>query len=138
MEGVSAQRRGGLPNGNDIILWTAWLADGQKVSGFCEASPRDGRVVRLGSTENDSGNIKRVYRMTPIEAEKVCQREARARFSPGNGLIGAYFLRNISTNSTYRVEWQYNALAGRPLRTGRCEIDPFTGHVREFHATSGW
>jgi hypothetical protein len=138
MDGVSAQRRGGLQNGNDIILWNAKLTSGGSISGFCESNPRSGRVVRMGSSENDSGNINRKYRMTPIDAEKVCQREARARFSPGNGLIGAVFLQNISTKNTYHVEWQYNALAGRPIRTGTCEIDPFSGHIREFHANSGW
>ena len=88
---TSAERHGGLDNGNDMVLWKAKLSNGHIVSGYCEASPKTGRVVRLG-TDQDSGDIKRAYRITQDEAERICQREARARFSPGNVLPDAVFL----------------------------------------------
>ena len=132
---TSAQRRGGSANGNEIILWKAKLANGHIVSGFCEASPQTGRIVRLG-TDQDS-DVNRAYRMTPGDAERICQREARARFSPGNGLINASFLPNTSTESTYRVGWWYGSLAGL-VRKGRCEIDSATGSLLKFRATDGW
>lgn len=135
--GISAQRRGGLANGNDIILWAAKLANGKTVTGFCEANPRNGRIVRLDTDQGDSKAVNRTYRITPADAERVCQREARARFSPGNGMIGATFLENISTNSTYRVGWQYNNLA-RTIRTGQCVIDSATGTIRRFKSSISW
>jgi hypothetical protein len=133
---TSAVRRGGLSNGNDMVLWKAKLANGHIVTGFCEVSPPTGRVVMLG-TDQDAGGVNRSFRMTPGEAERICQREARARFSPGNGLLDAVFLPNTSTRSTYRVEWRWNSMAGT-IRKGRCEIDSATGALREFHASIGW
>ena len=131
---IGVNRRGGLENGNDILVWNAKLPNGQLITGFCEASPRTGRVVRLGTDRED---IKRVYRMTPVDAERVCRQEARARFSPGNGLLFAKFLPNTSTKSTYRVGWRYGSMAGT-IRKGRCEIDSLTGHIRKFDANYGW
>jgi hypothetical protein len=131
--GVSVRLRGGLDNGNYIIWWDAKLASGRTVSGFCEASPLNGRTVRLGITQTDWGGANRKYRITPGDAERVCRTEARARFSPGNGLINAMFLQNISTKSIYKVEWWYGT-----NRKGRCEIDSSTGLIREFNASVVW
>jgi len=133
---TSAQRRGGLENGNDMVLWKATLSNGHIVTGYCETNPRTGRVVRLGA-DQDSADLRRAYRMTPEEAERICQREARARFSPGNGLLNAAFLANTSSKSTYRVEWQYGSMAGT-TRKGRCEIDTATGRIKKFDASLGW
>jgi hypothetical protein len=133
---TTAERRGGLPNGNDMILWKAKLSDNQIVTGFCVANPQTGRIVRLGA-DQDSEGLKRAYRILPAEAERACATEARARFSPGNGMLYAFFLPNTSTKSTYRVEWRYGNMAGT-IRTGHCEIDPFTGTIREFNANLGW
>jgi hypothetical protein len=133
---IRAHRRGGLNNGDDIILWEATLSNGQAVSGFCEVSPSNGRVVRLG-TDRDSADVKRVYRLTPDDAERLCGREARARFNPGDGSIDAAFLPNTSSKSTYRVEWRYSSMRGT-IRKGRCEIDSSTGYIRKFNANSGW
>jgi hypothetical protein len=130
-----AQQHGTLDNGNFMIWWDAKLANGRTVSGFCEASTLDGRIVRLGTNQTDSMN--RTYKITADDAERVCAREARARFSPGNGEIGARLQQNISSKSTYRVEWRYESLA-RTIRKGWCEIDSSTGHIRQFHANSGW
>jgi hypothetical protein len=136
MADTAAQRHGGLDNGNDIILWKARLSNNHVVSGFCEASPQTGRIVRIGIGQ-DSGDVKRTYRMTPDDAERVCRSEARERFSPGNALISAAFLPNTSTRSTYRVEWRYDSMAG-PIRKGRCEIDSTTGRIRKFETSLGW
>ena len=133
---TSAERRGGLANGNVMVLWKAKLSNGHIVSGSCEASPQTGRVVRLG-TDEDSGDIKRVYRITPAEAERICQREARARFSPGNVLPYAVFLTRTSTKSTYEVGWQYGSMAGT-IRKGRCDIDSATGRISKFDVSHGW
>jgi hypothetical protein len=48
---TSAQRRGGLDNGDDIILWKAKLSNGRIVGGLCVASPLTGRIVRLGTDQ---------------------------------------------------------------------------------------
>ena len=133
---TSAERRGGLNNGNDMVLWKARLSNGHNLTGFCEVSPQTGRVVRLGA-DQDSADINRAYRMTPSDAEKICQREARARFSPGNGLLDAVFQPNTSSKSTYRVEWRLNSMAGT-ARKGHCEIDSGTGRIRKFDANLGW
>jgi hypothetical protein len=133
---TSAQRRGGLSNGNDMVLWKAKLSNGHNITGFCEVSPQTGRVVRLGA-DQDSGDVNRAYRMTPGDAEKICAREARARFSPGNGMIDAVFQPNSSSKSIYRVGWRWDSMAGA-VRKGRCEIDSATGQVRGFHANLGW
>jgi hypothetical protein len=133
---TSAERRGGLANGNVMVLWKAKLSNGHIVSGSCEASPQTGRVVRLG-TDQDSGDIKRVYRITPGEAERICQREARARFSPGNVLPYAVFLTRTSTKTTYEVGWQYGSIAGT-IRKGRCDIDSATGRISKFDVSHGW
>lgn len=130
---TDAERHGGLDNGNDMVLWKAKLSNGRMVKGYCETSPRTGRVVRLGS-DHDSGDIKRAYRITHDEAERICQREARARFSPGNGLLSAEFLTSLSSRSTYRVEWWYGSMAAT-IRKGNCEIDSATGRIRDFSAT---
>ena len=131
---TSAERRGGLPNGNVMVLWKAKLSNGHVVSGSCEASPKTGRVVRLGE---DSVDTKRAYRITPGEAERICQREARARFSPGNVLPDAVFLTRTSTKSTYRVGWEYGSIAGT-IRKGRCDIDSATGRISRFDVSDGW
>ena len=133
---TSAERRGGLSNGNDMVLWKAKLSDGHHLTGFCEVNPQTGRVVRLGS-DQDSGDVNRAYRMTPAEAEKICAREARARFSPGNGMIDAIFQPNSSSKSVYQVGWRWDTVSGA-VRKGRCEIDSATGRVRGFHANLGW
>jgi len=133
---TSAHRRGGLPNGNDMILWKAKLSDGSMVTGLCEASPQSGRIVRL-QADQDTAGINRAYRLTPGDAQRICAREARARFSPGNGMIGAFFLRNTSTRSTYRVEWRQDSMGGT-IRQGNCEIDSATGRLRKFDANAGW
>jgi hypothetical protein len=75
--------------------------------------------------------------MTPGDAEQICAREARARFSPGNGMIDATFHPNSSTKSIYRVGWRWDSLHGA-IRKGRCEIDSFTGSLRKFDANYGW
>jgi len=77
------------------------------------------------------------WRMTPVDAEKICQREARARFSPGNGEISGVFLPTISTRDTYRVAWRYYD-RGWTIRKGQCDIDSMTGHLRKFKANDGW
>jgi hypothetical protein len=136
MADTSAQRRGGLDNGNDIVVWKAKLSNGHVITGSCEVSPQTGRVLRLG-TDQDSGDVNRAYRMTPRDAERICRREARARFSPGNGLLGAVFQPNSSSNSTYRVEWKWESMAGT-VRKGDCEIDSATGSIKEFNASRGW
>ena len=133
---TSAERRGGLNNGDDMVLWKARLANGRALTGYCEVRPQTGRVVRL-EMDQDASDVNRAYRMTPGEAEKICQREARARFSPGNGLLQAAFLPNTSSKSTYRVEWRWNSMAGT-VRKGRCEIDSATGRIRDFSANLGW
>ena len=130
-------KRGGLDNGNHIIWWDVNLAGARTVSGFCEANPLTGRIVGLGTDLMDSRGGIRAYRITPLDAERVCQRVARERFSPGNGLFDAPFLRNVSTKSTYKVEWRYNSL-DRTIRKGRCDIDSSTGRVLKFHRISGW
>jgi hypothetical protein len=135
--GISVQRRGGLNNGNYILWWNAKLANGRALSGFCEASPQDGRIVRLGTNQTDSGNINRRYRITPDDAERICQREARVRFSPGNGEVNGLFQWGLSTKSAYRVEWRYDRTT-RTIRKGWCEIDSYTGGLRKFHAGDGW
>ena len=132
LDDISGQRRGG----DDVILWKAKLPGGQVLSGFCEANPRTGRIVMLG-THQDPGGINRAFPMTPDDAERVCQREARARFSPGNGMVYATFLVNTSTKSIYRVEWRYPSTAGT-IRKGRCEIDSATGRIRKFDVSSVW
>jgi hypothetical protein len=137
VKGIKAQRRGGLQNGNILIWWDGKLVNGQALSGFCEANPLTGRIVRLGNNQGDWQGAGRKYRITPDDAELVCQREARARFSPGNGAIGARFQPNISTKSTLWVEWEYNSLA-RTIRKGRCEIDSWSGNIRKFEANNGW
>jgi len=133
---ISAWWRGGVDNGDYIILWTARLANGRALNGFCEANPRTGRIVRLGTSQADA-SINRSYRLTPEDAEQVCVREARARFGPGNGEIGAIFQEHVSTKATYWVEWRYDNLA-RTVRKGRCEIDSATGRIRKFEAKTGW
>ena len=133
---ISAQKRGGLGNGNDVIWWNAKLPNNQTVSGSCEVNPSTGRVVRLG-TDQDSRGITSMYRMTTAEAERICEREARARFNPGDGLIVASVLPNTSTKSVFRVGWEYDSMS-RKLRDGRCEIDSSTGHIRKFVASRGW
>jgi hypothetical protein len=139
MASISARLRGGRDNGNDVIWWDARQSNGRIVSGFCEAGPRDGRTVRLGINQKDSGNANRVYRITPGDAERVCRKEARARFSPGNGLISAMVQRNISTKSTYLVEWWYPSpsLVGT-IRDGRCEVDSSTGILLNFDVSNSW
>jgi hypothetical protein len=134
---VSAHRRGGLANGDYMILWDAKLANGRTMSGYCEVNPLSGRVVRFGTSEADWGGVNRAYRLTPEEAEGVCRRAARARFSPGNAELSAEFLENMSTEKTYKLEWQ-NASVGRTIRKGRCEIDSATGHVLKLKASDGW
>jgi hypothetical protein len=136
MPHITGRRRGGLANGNDIIWWSAKLPNNQTVSGFCEVNPPTGRVVKLG-TDRNSRDVTRTYKMSPDDAERVCEREARARFNPGDGLIVATFQPNSSTNSTYRVGWHYNSMA-RTIRKGRCEIDSSTGHIRKFVAGLDW
>src|SRR5262249_39279399 len=107
------------------------------VSGFCEASPLDGRIVRLGTNQTDSESVNRAFRITPEDAERICRREARARFSPGNGELNGTFSRWLSTKSTYRIEWRYDRTA-RIIRQGWCEVDSSTGHLNKFHANDGW
>jgi hypothetical protein len=133
---TSAVRRGGLANGNVVVLWKAKLSNGHVVSGSCQASPLTGRVVRLG-TDEDSGDLKRAHRITRNEAERICQREARARFNPGNVLPYAVFLTRTSTDSTYQVGWEYGALTGI-TRRGRCDIDTATGRVSKFDMDHRW
>ena len=135
MADTSAHLRGGLDNGDDIILWKARLSNGHIVGGLCVANPLTGRIVRFG-TDQDSG-IHRAYRMTPDDAERVCQREARENFSPGNVLIDAEFLPNTSTKSIYRVGWRYYSMGGT-IRKGHCEIDSATGSIRKFDADLSW
>jgi hypothetical protein len=137
LSGINAVKRGGLDNGNYIIWWDAKLAGARTVSGFCEANPLTGRIVRLGTDLTDSKGGIRTYRITPVDAERVCQRVAREIFSPGNGLLDASFLRHISTKSTYKVEWRYSSL-DRTIRKGRCDIDSSTGRILNFHADVGW
>jgi hypothetical protein len=135
ISGITAAKRGGLENGNIIIWWDAKLAGARKVSGFCEANPLTGRIVSLGTDVTDSKS-GRAYRITPVDAERICRRLARQRFSPG-GLVEASFLPHVSTKSTYRVDWRYNSM-DRALRKGSCEIDSSTGRVLEFHADIDW
>jgi hypothetical protein len=133
---TSAERRGGLANGDVMVVWKAKLSNSHIVGGSCEASPQTGRVVWL-RTDEDSGDIKRAYRISPGEAERICQREARARFSPGNVLPDAVFLPRTSTKSMYRVGWQYGSMAGT-IRKGRCDIDSATGRISKFDVSHGW
>jgi hypothetical protein len=135
--GVAVQKRGGLDNGNYIIWWDAKWNSSRTVKGFCEANPLTGRIVRMGTSQTDSMSGIRQFRITLDDAERVCQREARARFSPGNGLLGARVVENLSTKDTYRVAWEYNILA-RPIRRGRCEIDSSTGSLLSIHADRVW
>ncbi len=137
VSGISAVKRGVLDNGNYIIWWDAKLAGARTVSGFCEANPLTGRIVGLGTDRTDSKSGIRAYRITPVDAERVCRRVARERFSPGNSLVDATFLEHVSTKSTYKVEWRYNSL-DHTVRKGRCDIDSSTGRILEFHADSGW
>jgi hypothetical protein len=134
--GVIAARRGAFPNGNYAIWWDAQLANGGMVKGFCEASSQTGQVVRFG-TGQDKTALERTYRLTPEDAERICRREARARFDPGNGEIVGIFLDGISTKNTYRVQWRYDRTS-RTIRTGRCDIDSYTGFIRKFRANDGW
>jgi hypothetical protein len=136
MANTSAERRGGLGNGDDMVLWKAKQPNGQLVTGFCEVIPSTGRVVRFGA-DQDSGEIKRTYKLTPGDAERICAREARATFSPGNGHLDAEFQTHISTKATYRVGWHYASMAGT-IRSGSCEIDSATGHMRRFDANMTW
>ena len=137
LNGIHAKQRGGLDNGNVVLLWEAKLANGRTVNGFCEASSQTGRIVRLGIDQPDRESINRGYRITPDEAQRICQREARARFSPGNGELGARWLPNTSTKDTYRLQWRMDS-AGSRIRSGWCEVDSATGHIRKFHANDGW
>ena len=120
VSGIHAVKRGGLDNGNYIIWWDAKLAGARTVSGFCEANPLTGRIVRLGPDVADSNGGIRAYRITPVDAERVCRQVARETFNPGGGMFDASFLRNVSTKRTYKVEWQYHSLEShvseRPLR----------------------
>jgi hypothetical protein len=134
---ISVQKWGGLDNGNYMIWWDAKLPTSRIVSGFCETNPLTGRIIRLETNRTDSKDGVRRYRITPDDAERLCQKEARERFSPGNGLLQARFLWNTSTKSTYRVAWQYGSL-DRRTRGGRCEIDSATGTVLKLHGDSGW
>src|SRR5262249_52949195 len=134
---ITAKRRGGRDNGNYIVWWDATLASGRKESGFCETNPLTGRVVRLATDQKDMSGVNRTYRITPEDAGRICQREARERFSPGNGELEATFKRNVSTKDTYRLEWRYDSLAWT-IRKGHCEIDSATGLVRKFDANNGW
>jgi hypothetical protein len=135
--GISVLRRSVLDNGNYMIWWDAKLTASHTVSGFCEANPITGRIVRLGPNRADSKDGVRPYPITRDDAERVCQKEARERFSPGNGMLEARILRHMSTKSTYRVAWQYNSLY-RTIRKGRCDIDSSTGSVVKFYTDSGW
>jgi hypothetical protein len=131
---VSAQWRSAPSKGDDTILWKAKLANRNTATGFCEVHPQTGRVVRLGA-DHDSAYFN--HPMTPADAESSCRREARAQFSPGNGLMDAVFLPNTSTKSVFRVSWRLNSMAGA-IRKGRCEIDTATGKIREFHTSDSW
>jgi len=135
--GIRVQMRGVLNNGNYIIWWDAKMTVSHTLSGFCEASPVTGRISRLETNRADPKEGIRPYRITPDDAERVCQKEARERFSPGNGLLEARFLRHTSTKSTYRVAWEYN-LFSRRMRKGRCDIDSSTGTVLKIHVDNGW
>jgi hypothetical protein len=126
-----AQRRGAFANGDDLILWKATLSSSHAVSGFCEARPQTGVIVRLGT---DQADINRKYKITRDEAERICQREARARFSPGDGLLGAVSQSSSPIGSTYTVDWRYLNLAGT-IRRGRCTIDSHTGQIRDFEVS---
>jgi hypothetical protein len=134
---MTAKRRGGLANGNVMVWWNAKLANGKSITGFCEADPQTGRTVRMGIDQSDWGSVNRKFRITPEDAERVCRIEARARFSPGNGELSAFFLPNTSTKHTYRVEWRYSSIT-RTIREGRCEVDSDTGLLRSFDANNGW
>ena len=81
------------------------------------------------------GDLNRAYKITRDDAERICEKEARARFSPGNGLIGASL--SDHSKSTYTVEWGEPSMAGT-VRKGRCEIDSYSGHIRKFKASVGW
>jgi hypothetical protein len=129
---TSARQRGGLDSGDVIILWQANLPNNHVVAGFCEARPQTGRIVRLGA---DQGDLNRATKITRDDAERICEKEARARFSPGNGLIGASL--SDRSKSTYTVEWGEPSMAGT-VRKGRCEIDSYSGHIRKFKASVGW
>ena len=133
MANTIAQRRGGLANGDDLILWKATLSNSHVVSGFCEARPQTGRIVRLGT---DQADINRRYKVSRDDADRICQREARARFSPGNGLLGAASLSSAPIGSIYTVDWRYFNMAGT-IRRGRCKIDSHTGEIRDFEASLG-
>ena len=135
--GISVLKRSVQNNGNYIIWWDAKLTASHTVNGFCEANPLSGRIVRVGTNRVDLKDGVRPYRITRDDAERVCQKEARERFAPGNSLLEARILPHMSTKSTYRVAWQYNSLA-RTIRKGRCDIDSSTGTVLKFHADSGW
>lgn len=137
VDGTGVLKTGGLENGNYVIWWIAKPAGSHKVNGFCEVNPLNGRVVRLETGRMDSKTDIRPYRITPDDAERVCQTAARERFSPGNALLEARAMPNTSSKSTYRVAWQYNVL-DRPIRRGRCEIDSATGAVLKVHSDVSW
>jgi hypothetical protein len=134
---INVMKRGSLDNGNSVIWWDAKVTNSHTVNGFCEVNPLTGRTVRLETSGADSKDGVWRYRITPQDAERVCQREARERFSPGNGMLEASFLRNMSSKSTYRVAWQYGSVS-RMIRKGRCDIDSSTGTLVKIHADTGW
>jgi murein L,D-transpeptidase YcbB/YkuD len=102
MADTSAERRGRLYNGNDIILWIARLSSSHTVTGFCEASPQTRRILRLGTDQED---INRISQITPVDVGRVCQREARARFRPGKAPLAATeeYQRTLDALDRYRV-----------------------------------
>lgn len=134
---ISLMKRGVLDNGNYVIWWDAKVTNSYTAKGFCEVHPLTGRTVRLETSRGDSKEGVWRYRITPHDAVRVCQREARERFSPGNGMLEASFLRNVSNKSTYRVAWQYGSVS-RMIRKGRCDIDSLTGTLLRIHAETGW
>ena len=82
---TSAERRGGLANGNVMVLWKAKLSNGHIVSGSCEASPQTAGLsgsgpTRIPETSNERTESPRVRR-NGFASERRARDSAPAMYS---------------------------------------------------------